>query len=73
MAVGEVMKIDKAAGRVTLKHGDIPALDIPPMTMVWRVSEPGLLDGLAVGDRVRFVPAKLNGQYTVTALGRTPK
>jgi Cu/Ag efflux protein CusF len=64
----EVMKIDTAQAKVTLKHGEIRNLDMPPMTMVFRVQDPALLQGLAVGDRVRFDAAKVDGQYTVTAL-----
>jgi Cu/Ag efflux protein CusF len=69
----EVMKIDKATGRVTLKHGEIKSLEMPPMTMAWRVSEGRLLTDLAVGDRVRFVPERINGHYTVTALIKAPQ
>src|SRR5687768_16657087 len=36
----EVRKVDKAAGKVTLKHGPIGNLEMPPMTMVFRVKEP---------------------------------
>jgi len=69
---GEVRKIDKAQGKITLKHGEIKNLDMPPMTMVFRVKEPGMLDRVAVGDRVRFDVAKVDGQYTVTAISKTP-
>jgi Cu/Ag efflux protein CusF len=71
-AVGEVTKLDKANGRVTLKHGELKELDMPPMTMSFRVREARLLETLAVGDRVRFTAEKLNGQYTVTALNKAP-
>jgi len=69
---GEVIKLDKAAGRVTLKHGEIKHLDMPPMTMVFRAADPKLLDGLAVGDRVRFTVERIDGQYTVTSVGKAP-
>ncbi len=72
MTSGEVTKIDKAAGRVTLKHGEIKHLDMPPMTMVFRAANPKLLDGVAVGDRVRFAAERVNGQYTVTLLTKAP-
>ena len=55
---GEVRKIEKAQGKITLRHGELKALDMPPMTMVFRVSSPTMLDNLAVGDRVRFDAAK---------------
>ena len=69
---GEVTKLDKASGKVTLKHGEIKNLDMPPMTMVFRVSDPKLLDELVVGSRVRFTAEKLDGQYTVTSVSRAP-
>ena len=71
-ATGEVTKLDKAGGRVTLKHGEIKNLDMPPMTMVFRVSNPRLLDELAVGSRVRFTAEKVDGQYTVTSVSKVP-
>lgn len=71
-AAGEVTKLDKAGGRVTLKHGELKALDMPPMTMSFRVRDAKLLDGVIVGDRVRFTAEKLDGQYTVTALSKSP-
>jgi Cu/Ag efflux protein CusF len=72
MASGEVTKVDKANARITLKHGEIKSLDMPPMTMAYRVRPPGLLEGVAVGDRVRFTAERIDGQYTVTALSKAP-
>jgi Cu/Ag efflux protein CusF len=69
---GEVRKIDKAQGKITLKHGEIKNLDMPPMTMVFRVKDPGMLERVAVGDKVRFDAAKVDGQYTVTAIAKAP-
>ncbi len=69
---GEVTKLDKAGGRVTLKHGEIKNLDMPPMTMVFRVADTKMLDNLAVGDRIRFTADKLNGQYTLTTVAKAP-
>ncbi len=63
---GEVRKVDKELGKVTLKHGPIPNLDMTGMTMVFRVSDPKLLDTIQVGDKVRFQADKINGAYTVT-------
>ena len=72
MASGEVTKLDRANARVTLKHGEIKHLDMPPMTMVYRVRPPQLLDGVAVGDRVRFAAERIDGNYTITALSKAP-
>lgn len=65
---GEVRKIDKAQGKLTLRHGPLQNLDMPAMTMVFRVSDPKLLDSLKEGDKVRFSAEKINGAFTVTAI-----
>ena len=70
MSEGEVRKIDKDAGKITLKHGEIKNLGMPPMTMVFRVKDPTLLDQVKVGDKVQFVAEKAGGQYTVTGIER---
>lgn len=63
-AVGVVRAVDAKAGKVTLAHEAIPARKWPPMTMAFKVSDPALLKGLAIGTKVRF---KLDGQ-TITGL-----
>jgi len=70
-ASGEVTKVDKNNGRITLRHGEIKNLDMPPMTMTFRVREGKLLDGVAVGERVRFTAEKLDGNYVVTTLSKS--
>lgn len=67
-AEGEVRKIDAAQQKVTLKHGEIKALDMPPMTMAYRVQNGAALNAIAVGDKVRFSVEKVNGAYTVTQI-----
>ncbi len=69
---GEVTKLDKAGGRITLKHGEIKNLDMPPMTMVFRAAQPSLLDDLAVGSRIRFTAERIDGQYTITSVSKAP-
>ena len=69
---GEVRKVDRAQGKLTLKHGEIRNLDMPAMTMVFRVADPKLLDGLNEGAKVRFDVEKLNGQYTVVRIAPAP-
>lgn len=68
----EVRKIDARAGKITLKHGDIPNLDMPPMTMVFQVKEGTLPDALKAGDKVRFRADKVDGAYTVLELVIAP-
>ena len=65
---GEVRKIDAAQQKITLKHGEIKNLDMPPMTMAFRVQDAAVLQRLAVGDRVKFTVEKVNGAYTVTQI-----
>ena len=64
----EVRKVDKAAGKITLRHGEIPNIEMPPMTMVFQVKDRALLDKAKVGDRVRFSAETIDGQLTVTAI-----
>ena len=65
---GEVRKVDKEQGKVTLKHGPLANLDMPAMTMVFKVADPKMLDGIKEGDKVRFIADKVNGAITVTAI-----
>ena len=68
LADGEVKKVDKDAGKVTIKHGPLKSLEMPAMTMVFRVKDPAMLETLKAGDTIRFKAEKLGGNYTVTEL-----
>ena len=68
MAEGEIRKVDKDAGKVTIKHGPIPSMDMPSMTMVYRVKDPAMLRRVKAGDKVKFATEKLGGAYTVTKI-----
>ena len=67
---GEVKKIDPEAAKITLKHNGIKNLDMPALQMAFRVSDPAWLKSLQVGDKVTFSAAKVDGQYTVTAISK---
>lgn len=67
-ATAEVRRIDKAAGKVSLKHGDIKNLDMPPMSMVFQVKDPSQLDALQVGQQVRFQAVQEKGAYWVVRI-----
>lgn len=67
-AAAEVRRIDKAAGKVALKHGEIKNLDMPPMSMVFQVKEPAQLDALQVGQKVRFQAVQDKGAYWVVKI-----
>ncbi|MDO8755855.1 MAG: copper-binding protein [Polaromonas sp.] len=64
----EVRKVDKDAGKITLKHGEIKNLDMPPMSMVFQVKDKALLDKVKTGDKVSFTADKVNGAYTVMSI-----
>ena len=68
LADAEVRKIDKEAAKVTLRHGPIPSLDMAPMTMVFRVKDPAMLETLKQGDKVKFAAEKVDGNLTVTRI-----
>lgn len=63
-ASGEVRRIDAAAGKITIKHGAIGELQLPAMTLVYRV-DPALLQDIQAGDQVQFVAARQNDQYVI--------
>jgi len=65
---GEVRKVDKAQGKLTLRHGPLENLSMPAMTMIFKVADPKMLDNLKVGDKVKFTAEKVNGAFTVTVL-----
>jgi Cu/Ag efflux protein CusF len=65
---GTVRKIDKAAGKLTIAHGPLENLGMPPMTMVFRTAEPSMLEQVKAGDRIRFIAERIDGVFTVTSL-----
>ncbi len=67
---GEVRNVDKAGGNVTLKHGPIANLGMPPMTMMFPVSDRKLLDQVKAGDKVKFAVEEVRGVPTVTRIER---
>lgn len=62
---GEVKKIDKSQGLVVLKHGDIPHLGMPAMTMGFH-ADPQTLDRFKQGDKVRFNADMVKGKASIT-------
>lgn len=68
MTVGEVRKVDKDAGKITIKHEPLAKLDMPAMTMVFRVKDPAMLDQVKSGDKIKFEADKVGGAFTVVKL-----
>mgnify|MGYP000925988988 CR=1 FL=1 len=63
-----VQKIDTAKGLLVLKHGDIPNLAMPAMTMGFDVADRKMLTQVKTGDKVRFHVEVMKGKPTVTHL-----
>ena len=68
MADGEVTKVDKDAGKITIRHGELKDLGMPGMTMVFHVKDTAMLEQVKAGDKIRFIPGKVNGAFTVMKL-----
>lgn len=71
-ADGEVRKVDLSAQKITLRHGEIKNLDMPPMSMVFQVKNPALLDKVKAGDKVKFTAEQIGGALVVTDLQPAP-
>jgi len=67
-ADGEIRRVDKDAQKITIRHGAIPNLDMPPMTMVFQVKDKALLEKVKPGDKVKFEAEKTGGAYVVTRI-----
>ena len=68
LTAGEVRRVDKATGRVTIRHERIVNLNMPPMTMVFRVADKGMLETLRPGDRIHFRAEENNGVLILTVI-----
>jgi Cu(I)/Ag(I) efflux system protein CusF len=68
MSKGEIVKIDTGTAKVTLRHGPLRNLNMPAMTMIFKVAEPDLLGSLKAGDKVLFTVERVDGALTVTSI-----
>jgi Cu(I)/Ag(I) efflux system periplasmic protein CusF len=68
MSEGEVRKVDRDARKITLRHPEIKQLDMPAMTMVFRVQDDSLLDKVKAGDKVKFRAESNRGAMTITEI-----
>ena len=69
--VARIAKVDKSAGKITVKHGPIKNLDMDSMTMVFRVADPAMLDKVKAGDKVKFEADRVNGAITITSMDKS--
>jgi len=69
---GQVTKIDESAQKITIRHGALKKFDMEDgMTMVFRAQDPAMLKTVKPGDKIKFVPERINGQFTVTKIEKT--
>lgn len=71
MVAAEVTKIDESAGKITLKHGDIPNLEMTGMTMVFKANDAAMLKAVKAGDKVKFTADKVNGQLSIMSIEKS--
>jgi Cu(I)/Ag(I) efflux system periplasmic protein CusF len=68
MSDGEIRKINLETGKVTIKHGPLQNLDMPGMTMIFRLQDPAMLDQIKEGDKIKFIADKVDGAFVVKSL-----
>src|SRR3546814_4665682 len=66
-ASGQVRQVDAAAGKIAIKHGEIPDLGLPAMTLVYHISS-SLLAGIKPGDKVTFTARREDNKYVITKI-----
>jgi Cu(I)/Ag(I) efflux system periplasmic protein CusF len=72
MTDGEVRKIDRDNGKLTIKHAEIKSLDMPAMTMVFHVKDRAMLDKLQPGAKIKFTAVQDAGKFMVTQIEPAP-
>ncbi len=72
LSEGEITRWNPGQLRVTLRHGELHNLAMPPMTMVFRVKDAAVLGDLKAGDKVRFRAEQAEGGYAVTHIEKAP-
>ena len=66
---GQVTKIDQVSGKITIRHGPIAKFGMDAtMTMAFRAIDPAMLQAVKPGDHIRFVPDRIDGQFTVVKI-----
>jgi Cu/Ag efflux protein CusF len=72
MADGQVIKIDQVAGKITIKHGPLKQFGMDEgMTMVYRAADPSMLTAVKPGDKIKFAPDRVNGQFVATKIEKS--
>ncbi|WP_206997200.1 copper-binding protein [Trinickia mobilis] len=64
----EVKKVDPATGMITLKHGALENVGMPPMTMAYKAKDASMVKQVHEGDKVKIRVENLNGTPTIVKL-----
>ncbi|KWE39813.1 RND transporter MFP subunit [Burkholderia territorii] len=64
----EVKRVDPASGKITLKHGALENVGMPPMTMAFKAKDAAMLGEVRAGDKVKVRVENVNGTLTIVKL-----
>lgn len=66
---GEVRRVDSEQGKIVIKHGAIPDLELPAMSLAYH-AQPDLLKDIKPGDKVKFTAQRENDRYVITKISK---
>ena len=64
----EVKKVDATTGMVTLKHGALENVGMPPMTMAFKAKDSAMVKQVHEGDKVKVRVENVNGTLTIVEM-----
>ncbi|CAB3805142.1 copper-binding protein [Pararobbsia alpina] len=64
----EVKKVNAETGMVTLKHGALESVGMPPMTMAFKAKNAAMVKQVHEGDKVKVRVENVNGTLTIVKL-----
>ena len=70
MTPAEVRRVDRGSGVIVLRHARVRSMDLPAMTLPFRVRDAGMLDQVKAGDRIRFAAELIGDRPTITRIAR---
>ena len=70
-ALGTVKAVRASQGKVKIQHGPIDKYGMPSMTMMFKVNDPAMLDGLQADDEVQFNVDNSSAGFVITDIKPT--
>lgn len=64
----EVKNVDAVKGMVTLKHGALENVGMPPMTMAFKAKNAAMVKQVHEGDKVKVRVENVNGRLTIVKM-----